>query len=71
MIGHAVYLQHLMFVLLKNACDILMQPFFPFTANKGGPVFNCKYKMDVNLGITIHHGPIKINYLQCKFKHQS
>ena len=55
MVGHAVYLQHLMLIILKNACDILMQSFFPLIFNKSGPVLYCKNKLNMNLGITIRH----------------
>jgi hypothetical protein len=56
MIGHAVNLKHFMFILLKNACYILMQPFFPIVVNKCSSVFYCKYKLNMNLGETISQG---------------
>jgi len=55
MVGHAIYLKHLMFILLKNTGYILVQSFLPISAYKGTPVFNRKNKLDMNLSITISH----------------
>lgn len=55
MIGHAVYLQHFVFVLLEDAGNVLMQPHFPCAINKGTTVFYGKYKLDMKLGITVSH----------------
>jgi hypothetical protein len=53
MVWHAVYLEHLMFIFLKNAGDKLMQSFFPFWVDKGGPVLYGKHELDVDLGIAV------------------
>jgi hypothetical protein len=44
-----------MLVFLKDAGDLLMQSFFPVTANKSGPVFHRKNELNMNLGVTICH----------------
>ncbi len=53
MIGHAVYLKHLVFVLLKNPGYVLMQSFFPVFINERSPKFNCKNKLNVNLCVGV------------------
>src|SRR4030095_9999452 len=55
MIRHAIYLQHFVIVLLKDACDVFMQFIFPCFLNKCGPVFYCKNKLNMQLGIGICH----------------
>jgi hypothetical protein len=56
MVGHAVYLKHFVLIFLKDAGNKLMQSFFPFRVDKGGPVFYGEYKLDVDLGVAIRHG---------------
>jgi len=58
MIGHAVYLQHLMVVILKNAGNILMQTFFPLIANQSGPIFHRENKLDMKLSVCIWHNSL-------------
>ena len=52
-IGHAVYLQHFVAVLLKDARYVLMQSLFPGFIYLCSPVSYCKNKLNVNLGIAI------------------
>jgi len=54
-VWHTIYLEHLVFIGLKYTCYILMQPLFPFLLDKCLPVFNCKHKLNMKLGITICH----------------
>jgi hypothetical protein len=48
MVGHAVYLHHLVFIFLKNAGDVLMQSWFPFFLNEGSTVFYSKCELNVS-----------------------
>ena len=59
-----------MFVSLKNACHVLLQPFFPFIANERCPVLYSKNKLNMNLRISIWH-TINITIYNFTQKHQS
>jgi hypothetical protein len=60
MIGHAVYLEHLVVILfmrllLNDAGNVLMQSCFSFFLNEGGMVFNSKYQLNVELSVGVGH----------------
>ena len=55
MVRHAIYLQHFVIILLKNAGYILMQSFLPVILYGSRPVFYSKPKLDVNLRVSICH----------------
>ncbi len=51
-----------MVVFLKDACNILMQSFFPILPDKRSPIFYRKNKMNMNLSITICHVSQNMQY---------
>ena len=55
MVGWTVYCNQLVFIRLNNACDVSVQLIFPFRSNKGNPVLNCKYELQIDLRIGIGH----------------
>ena len=54
-IGHAVNLKDFMIIRLKDAGNVLMQPFFPVSMNKSSTIFYGKNKLNVELCVRIGH----------------
>lgn len=54
-VGHAIYLQHFVFVILEDTPDVFMHSFFPGLMDKRLPVFYGKHKLNVELGVCIWH----------------
>jgi len=57
-VRHTIYLKHLVLVLLKNACNVFMQRFFPGSLNGGSPEFHGKNELNVQLRKGVCHGLI-------------
>ena len=55
MIGHPVYPEHFMFVILNDAGDVLIEPVFPYRLDECKTVFNSKYKLNMKLGVGVRH----------------
>jgi hypothetical protein len=51
----AINLKHLMLVILEDACNVLMQTFFPGCMNQSLPEFYSKYELNMNLCGGIGH----------------
>jgi hypothetical protein len=49
----AINLKHLMLVILEDACNVLMQTFFPGCMNQSLPEFYSKYELNMNLYVGI------------------
>jgi hypothetical protein len=47
MIGHSIYGDHFVFMILNDAGYILERPFFPFFCNLCFPLFESKNVMDM------------------------
>ena len=58
MIRHDVNLKHFVIIALKDAGYILVQLSLPLRLYQCGTVFYGKYKLEMQLGVSVGHGGI-------------